>query len=65
MRAEPFERAKEIPRRMVDVVRVEDGALLLDADPKLAGSINTVLVAKGVRVNEFRKETPEAARLIA
>jgi len=65
VRAEPLGLAKEISQRMVDVVRVEDGALLLEVDPKWAGPINTVLVAKGVRVNELHKETAVAARLIA
>jgi hypothetical protein len=65
VRAEPMGLAKEISQRMVDVVRVEDGALLLEVDPKWAGAINTVLVTKGVRGNEIRKETAAAARLIA
>ena len=65
VRAEPMGLAKEISQRMVDVVRVEDGALLLKVDPEWAGAINTVLVTKGVRVNELRKETAAAARLIA
>jgi hypothetical protein len=65
VRAEPLERAEEISHRMVDVVRLEDGALLLEAAPELAGAINTVLVSKGVRVNEIRKQTKAAARLIA
>jgi hypothetical protein len=66
VRAEPLGLAEEISQRMVDVVRVEDGALLLDADSEWAGAINTVLVAKGVRVNELRKETTAAAaRLVA
>jgi hypothetical protein len=65
VRAEPMGLAKEISQRMVDVVRFEDGALLLEVEPKWAGAINTVLVAKGVRVNELRKETPVVARLIA
>ena len=64
VRAEPLQWAQEISQRMVDVVRVEDGALLLEADLEWAASINTVLVAKGVRVNELRKETM-AGRLIA
>jgi hypothetical protein len=64
VRAEPLEWAEEISQRMVDVVRVEDGALLLEAAPEWAGAINTVLVAKGVRVNELRKETT-AERLVA
>jgi hypothetical protein len=46
-------------------LRVEDGALLLKVDPEWAGAINTVLVTKGVRVNELRKESAAAARLIA
>ena len=66
VRAEPLGLAEDISQRMVDVVRVEDGALLLEVDPEWAGAINTVLVSKGVRVNEIRKETKAAAeRLIA
>jgi hypothetical protein len=45
-------------------VHVVDGALLLDADPAWAGAINTVLVAKGVRVSELcraRKDVTLAA----
>jgi hypothetical protein len=64
VRAEPLQWAEEITHRMVDVVRVEDGALLLEADPQWAGAINTVLVAKGVRVNELRKQSM-AKRLVA
>ena len=41
----------------------QDGALLLDADPEWAGAINAVLVRKGVRVKEIRKQTM-AERLI-
>jgi hypothetical protein len=54
VRAEPLELAAEVCHRMVDVVRVMDDALLLDADPAWAGAINTVLVKKGVRVSELR-----------
>jgi hypothetical protein len=57
VRAEPLGLAEELSRRMVDVVRIVDDALLLDADPTWAGAINTVLVMKGVRVSELRKET--------
>jgi hypothetical protein len=64
VRSEPLQWAQEICQRMVDVVRVENGALLLEADPEWAGAINTVLVSKGVRANELRKETT-AGRLIA
>jgi hypothetical protein len=64
VRAEPLGLAEEISQRMVEGVRVEDGALLLKADPEWAGAINTVLVSKGVRVNELRKKAT-AATLIA
>ena len=50
---------------MVDVVRVEDDALLLDADPELTGAIKRVLVSKGLKIKEIRKQTKAAARLIA
>jgi hypothetical protein len=33
VRAKPLEWAEEISYRMVDVVRIMDGALLLDANP--------------------------------
>jgi hypothetical protein len=64
VRAEPLQWAQEISQRMVDVVRVEDGALLLEADPKWAEVINAVLVSKGVRVDELRKQST-AERLLA
>jgi hypothetical protein len=57
VRAEPMEWAEEVSHRMVDVVRLEDGALLLDADPSWAGAINTVLVKKGVRVSELARSS--------
>lgn len=65
LRAEPLEWAEEISQRMVGVVRLEDGALLLEADPKWAGAINAVLVEKGVRVKEIRKQTTAAASQVA
>jgi hypothetical protein len=64
VRAEPLGLAEEISHRMVDVVRTEDDALLLEVDPEWAEAINTVLVAKGVRVNEIRKQ-PTAEWLVA
>jgi hypothetical protein len=64
VRAEPLEWAQEISQRMVDVVRLRDGALLLKVDSAWAGAINTVLVSKGVRVNEIRKEST-AVQLVA
>jgi hypothetical protein len=57
VRAEPLGLAEEISNRMVEVVRVVDGALLLDADPAWAGAINTVLVKKGVRVSELARSS--------
>jgi hypothetical protein len=54
VRAEPLMLAEELSRTMVDVVRVVDGALLLDADPTRADAINTVLVKKSARVSELR-----------
>jgi methenyltetrahydromethanopterin cyclohydrolase len=55
LRAEPLERAEEVSHMMVEVERLEDGALLLDVDPSWAGAINAVLVNKGVRVSELRR----------
>jgi hypothetical protein len=55
VKAEPLGLAEEVSRRMVDAVRVMDGALLLKADLAWAGAINTVLVEKGVRVSELRQ----------
>ena len=52
--AEPLGLAEDISQRMVDVVRVADSALLLDADFEWAGAVNMVLVKKGVRVSELR-----------
>jgi hypothetical protein len=53
VRDEFLQWTREISQRMVNVVRVEDGALLLDADPQLTAAINTVLVSKGVRVTRL------------
>jgi hypothetical protein len=64
VRAEPLQWAEEISHRMVDVVRLEDGALLLKAEPKWAGAINTVLETKSVEVKEIRKQSM-AEQLIA
>jgi hypothetical protein len=64
VRADPLQWAEEISHRMADVVRLEDGALLLKAEPKWAEAINTVLETKSVEVKENRKQsTPE--RLVA
>ena len=64
VRAEPLEWAEEISHRMVDVVQVKDDALLLDAEPELAEAIKRVLVTKGVRVKEIRRQST-TERLIA
>ena len=53
VRAEPLRLAEMVAQRMVDVVRIVDGALLLDADPTWAGAINTVLVKKGATISEL------------
>ena len=55
VKAYPVRVAEEICRRLVDRVRVANGALELVADPAWAGAINTVLVKKGVRVDELRR----------
>ena len=57
VRAEPLGLAEEISHRMVDVVRANDGAHLLDADPGWVGAINTVLVMKDVRVSELARSS--------
>ena len=53
--AQPLRAAEEICRRLVDGVRVANGTLLLAADSAWAGAINTVLVKKGLRVDELRR----------
>ena len=53
--ARPLDLAEMVCRRLVDGVRIVDGSILLDADPAWAGAINTVLVKRGVRVNELRR----------
>lgn len=53
--AQPLRSAEGICRTLIGGVRIADGALLLAADPAWAGAINTVLVKKGVRVNELRR----------
>ncbi len=53
--AQPLRVAEGICRTLVGGVRIANGALLLAADPAWAGAINTVLVKKGVRVNELRR----------
>jgi hypothetical protein len=57
IRAEPLRWAQEVCQRMVDAVRIADGALLLGVDPQCARATNAVLVKKGVRVEEIRKQS--------
>jgi hypothetical protein len=63
VRAEPLEWAEKISHKMVDVVRLDDGVLLLDVDPAWAAAINAVLVKKGVRVSELRKESTASQQM--
>jgi hypothetical protein len=49
---------------MADVVRLKDGALLLEVDPEWAGAIYAALDEKNVWVKEIRKQTT-VERLIA
>ena len=55
VRAQPFQVAERLCRRLSDEVRVAGDALFLDTDPAWAGAINTVLVKKGVRVSELHQ----------
>jgi hypothetical protein len=55
VRALPLGVAEEICRRLVNRVLAVDGVLELNADPAWAGTINTVLVKKGVMVSELRR----------
>jgi hypothetical protein len=55
VKAQPLRAAEEICRRMVDRVWIANGALEIVADPAWAEAINTVLVKKGVRVDELRR----------
>ena len=53
VRAESLQWAEELCRKMVGVERTTDGALLLEADPAWAASIEEVLTSKGVRVSQI------------
>jgi hypothetical protein len=64
VKAEPLAWAEEVSHRMVDVVCVDDDALLLEVGPEWAEAIEAVLETKGVLVKEIRKQTT-AERLIA
>jgi hypothetical protein len=65
VRAEPLQWAKQISHTMVDVVRIVDGALLMEVDPQWAGAINSVLLSKGVWVDELRKQSAAAEQPMA
>ena len=56
VRVEPLEEARRISLRLAGVegAKVEDGMLVLDADPERAAEINAKLVSAGLRVSELR-----------
>ena len=56
VRAEPLERAREIAARLdgVEGAEIEDGMLVIDADPGRAAQVNAGLVSAGLRVSELR-----------
>jgi hypothetical protein len=54
VRAEPLGMAERVCKRMVNQVRVADGALELGVDCVYAGAVNTGLVKKGITVSELR-----------
>ena len=56
VRAEPLEKAREIAIGLegVEGAEVEDGMLMLEADPGRAAEINAGLVSAGLRVSELR-----------
>ncbi len=56
VKAEPVEEAHKIAAGLdwVEGAEVEDGMLVLDADPERAAEINASLVSAGLRVSEFR-----------
>jgi ABC-type multidrug transport system ATPase subunit len=62
VRATPADRARQLIAAIpgVDGIRVEDGALMLAADPRQAGEINRQLLEQGVEVSEL---TPVHATL--
>jgi ABC-2 type transport system ATP-binding protein len=56
VRAEPLERAREIAAGLdgVEGAEIEDGMLVIDADPGRAAQVNAGLVSAGLRVSELR-----------
>lgn len=56
VRAEPIEEARKVAAGLdwVEDAQVEDGMLVLDADPEKAAEINARLVSAGLRVSELR-----------
>jgi len=62
VRATPADRARQLIAAIpgVDGIRVDDGALMLAADPRRAGEINRRLLEQGVEVSEL---TPVHATL--
>jgi ABC-2 type transport system ATP-binding protein len=56
IRVEPIEEARKIAASLtgVECAQIEDGMLVLDADPERAAEINARLVSEGLRVSELR-----------
>jgi ABC-2 type transport system ATP-binding protein len=56
VRAEPLERALEVATGLegVERAKLEDGMLMLDADPRRAAAVNAGLVSAGLKVSELR-----------
>ena len=56
VKAEPLDRAREVAAGLDGVkgAEVEDGMLVLDADPGRAAEVNAGLVSAGLRVSELR-----------
>jgi ABC-type multidrug transport system ATPase subunit len=56
VKAEPVEEAQQIAVSLAGVkgAEIEDGNLLLDADPEMAAEVNARLVSAGLRVSELR-----------
>ncbi|MDQ3862131.1 MAG: hypothetical protein M3317_01255 [Actinomycetota bacterium] len=59
LKAEPLEQAATVSRKMADVERTTDGALLLNADPAWVASIKEVLASKDVRVSKISVRRPQ------
>ncbi len=59
LKAEPVEQAEAVSRKMGDVERTTDGALLLNANPAWVASIKEVLASKVFRVSKISVRRPQ------